>query len=352
MIKSGVQLTGSNSDLTVINIKKPQEYLHRILGGGIAVETVYYPYLHEDEDTGDFDIKWKVLKKPVSEDCPILDALHAADSQFRPDRKWLFLVIDKTDPEPKIKIAQYPYTVAAKIVELEKKRDISDPKYLRYGPTFAWDCIINHVYDASKKGPAMSKHSYTVEVGSHDFDGMFPVEFLNRHKHPNPINDIPEEARKDMFSDEEWGAIQTCNIDLGEYGKPNTEHEILQSLAEKPVLLSATRTNPTTTREEPVFAKVDDVNNVLLKHGLKAIAERIDEMEALPEHKEESGEVPFKLNPEKEVSVNEEEEDTPAVFDEEGNLLPKKEAHDSMKLIKEALKNKEEGGKKRFKLES
>jgi hypothetical protein len=347
MIETGIKLTETRGDFNLINIKKPNEYVHRVLGGGVAVETVYYPYRFENEDTGEEEVKWKVLKRSPTDGSKVLDALHSADSQFRPDRKWLFLVIDKSDATPEIKVAQYPYTVAAKIVELENKRKIGEEKMLRYGPSFAWDCIINHKYDETKKGPSMSKHSYTVEVGSHEFDGVFPKEFLNTTKHPNPLMELPQEVIDQMFSEEEWAAIQDSTVNLGDFAKPNSDEEINRILMDKPVYVNATRLNPVTSRKEPILNDHKAVAEILNKYGLKAITAGAKSKE-LPEKssegktgldlsaikKEEPEEAQFTVVEDK----KEEEDEGILAFAEKD----KKESDDAMSIIQKAFSAKKE----------
>ncbi len=287
------KVTTYNAD-DFVNINKPGEYLHRILAGGSTIESVFYPTIVFDEDEQALKQIWKVLKKDAENGSPILDWLAKTDlmirkqnssqenknirSQFAGSKKWIYLIFDRTSPIMSLKVAQYPFSVAKELSDLEGKLDTNDPTMLRYGPTLSWDAIITHKYDEHKKCVEWQKHSYGVEVDPNSrFNGKFPARILDTTKYPNPINALDEDGKKVMFNEEEWKAINNSKIKMGDILKPNTEEEIIEALTGKfPIYLGATR------NDAPVFPNKEQFLAEMENNGYKAMISTTDLQPKLP----------------------------------------------------------------------
>ncbi len=266
-----------------VSINKPGEYLHRVLVGGSTVESVFYPTQVFDEQEQALKSVYRVLKRDSVKGSALLDLLTKTDlilrkqnapegsknikSQFTGSKKWVYLIFDRTNPKLSLKIAQYPFSVAKELNDIQNKLDVDDPSMLRYGPTFVWDAIITHKYDEHKKCLEWQKHSYTVEVNPNSkFNGAFPALILDSAKFPNPISALDDESKKKIFTEEEWEAINDSKISMDDVLKPNTEEEIIEQLTDKfPIDWYATR------NDVSIFPHREEMFAELKASGLKML---------------------------------------------------------------------------------
>jgi hypothetical protein len=315
--KFGIEKTSTLNADDFVTISKPGEYLHRVLAGGQSVESVFYPTLTFDEDDQNLKQVTKVLKRDSTNGSKILDWLAKIDlairknnmsphidsknvrSQFAPSKKWLYLIFDRANPDIVVKIAQYPWSVAKKLNELQAKLEISDPTKLRYGPTFVWDAIITHKYDPNKKGPEWQKHSYEVEVAPNSkFNGVFPAIILDNRRYPNPMNAIKN--KEIVLKEEEWNAINNCSHNMDEILKPNSEEEILEQLTGKyPIYLEGTRDNVS------IFPDPKALLSEMQESGYKAMISTMEHPQLPETLVEKEKEEKVELDPDKKVEEEE-----------------------------------------------
>ncbi len=282
VLKFGTALVGGGPDFSgIVTVKEVGEYRHRILSGGQSSHTTFYPSMDYDSETEELRQKWIPLRRDTKKGSPFLDSLAKAFDNsikrstvpgqnvrtlFTPNKRFAYLIFDRDNGEDVVKVAQYPYQVASKLQELQKKRDIKDKNNLRYGPNWSWDAIITHAFDKHKKGPDWTKHSYDVEVYEPDFKGVFPFDILDPKKYPNPIEALDSDWKEKLFTEAEWKAIDDFELDLDEFTKPHTEDEIKESICvTNKIYLSATDANT----GNPIFSDPEDFLNELKDMGLE-----------------------------------------------------------------------------------
>jgi len=267
--------------------------VHRILYGPMKISLQYYPVLIEDEDGG-MQQRMKVIRRDPSQGTP-LDVLASLEKRVRKERgetnpssslnpstKWLYKVIDRSDPDyPAVKICEYPYTVWKGLAEVEKARSTKDTDKLRYGLIFMWDCIITKSVDKSK-GIRFGT-SYAVEVDpENEYAGKVPASYLGATS--AQLEEKGVDCSK-FFTKEEWAAIeadQENGMDLEKIGEAESAEDIASKLAEFPIFLGATNQDGSYR-----FPDVDRFKAQLSKQGLdyldagaedKPIPKRLEEI--------------------------------------------------------------------------
>jgi len=244
--------------------------VHRVLFGPVKISLQYYPTLVEDETTGEMVQRMKVIRRG-SAGTP-LDTLSSlekrirtgrgeqnASSSLNPSSKWLYLVMDKNDDDyPSVKIAEYPYTVYKKLIELEAAVSIKDSSKLRNGLIFMWDAIITKSVDKSK-GIRFGT-SYDAQVDPENtFSGKVPVSYLGAS-----TAELGEKLDLEkFFTPEEYAVIQAAELDLEKEGAPHTAEEVKQLLTDFPIYLGAT--NPDGSYR---FPSVEQFQEQLTKMGI------------------------------------------------------------------------------------
>ena len=237
--------------------------VHRVLFGPVKISLQYYPTLVEDEMTGEMVQRMKVIRRGQS-GTP-LDTLSSLEKRIRsqrgeqnagsslnPSSKWLYLVMDKNDEDyPSVKIAEYPYTVYKKLIELEAATSIKDSAKLRNGLIFMWDAIITKSVDKSK-GIRFGT-SYDVSVDPENkFSGKVPVSYLGAS-----TAELGEKLDlSKFFTGKEYEAIQAAELDLEKEGQPHSPEEIKQLLQDFPIYLGAT--NPDGSYRFPSIEKFQE----------------------------------------------------------------------------------------------
>jgi len=225
------------------------ENIHRILFGPLKVQTIYWPTLEEDSETGTLVPRNKMVRRP-EQGC-IFDNLASLEkriraqqgedkprSSFAPSNRWWYAVIDKTDDEHEIKIAEYPFTVYQRLIELESQKSTKNTKNLRHGLVFMYDVIITKKVDPGR--PKYLGTSYEVDVDpENEFSGKIPGYWLGQS-----TGELNEEENFDLsnfFNEEELQMIQDSTIDLEKEATPDNPDDILAKLKEYPIHISATQ---------------------------------------------------------------------------------------------------------------
>ena len=244
--------------------------IHRVLFGPVRQSLIYYPTLVEDGETGEMVQRMKILRRP-KEGSP-LDVLASLEKRIRtsrgekffkssldPSTKWLYLVMDKEGEDyPKVEVAEYPYTVYKKLVELESAVATKDKAKLRHGLIFMWDAIITKTVDPGKSRQFGTSYDAQVDPDN-KYSGKVPVSYLGM-----TAAELSEKLDlSKFFSDEEYVAVQESKLDLEDSAKPNTVEEMKETLAEFPIYLGAT--NPDGSYR---FPSVERFQEQLEKGGL------------------------------------------------------------------------------------
>ena len=259
--------------------------VHRVLFGPVKISLQYYPTLVEDPTTGEMVQRMKVIRRGnAGTPLDTLSSLEKrirtgrgeqnASSSLNPSNKWLYLVMDKNDEDyPSVKIAEYPYTVYKKLIELEAAVSIKDSSKLRNGLIFMWDAIITKSVDKAK-GIRFGT-SYDAQVDPENtFSGKVPVSYLGEVK--QLLTDFP------IY-------LGATNPD-GSYRFPSVEQfqeqlekmgiDFLSGEPTQPQLISA---KPETNPVEIPTAKVEAVAETIVE---EAPVEVVEETPATPEQPE------------------------------------------------------------------
>jgi len=260
----------------ITNLKITEgENIHRVLFGPVKVDSIYYPTLITDRETGELKQIAKVIKRPPA-GCT-LDALASFEKRVRtakgekdpksslsPTSRWLYLVFHKNGENPlEIQVAQYPWTIFKGLKENEESRSTNDNTKLRHGLIFMYNVIITKTVDPNK--PRRFGTSYKVEVDPENkYTGKVPASYLGK-----TVSQLSSKGFKlsNFFSDEEWEAIDNSKVDLRAFGIPNSEEEINAMLTEFPLFLGAKDENDNYkfTRLEEFAQQMDSLNIEYLK---------------------------------------------------------------------------------------
>tara|TARA_R100000008_G_C3586267_1_gene172576 strand:+ start:3324 stop:4331 length:1008 start_codon:yes stop_codon:yes gene_type:complete len=244
--------------------------VHRVLFGPVKISLQYYPTLVEDATTGEMVQRMKVIRRGnAGTPLDTLSSLEKrirtgrgeqnASSSLNPSNKWLYLVMDKNDEDyPSVKIAEYPYTVYKKLIELEAAVSTKDSSKLRHGLIFMWDAIITKNVDKSKGIRFGTSYDVTVDP-ENDFSGKVPVSYLGAST--AELGEKLDLAK--FFTEDEYAVIQAAELDLEKEGAPHTAEEVKQLLADFPIYLGAT--NPDGSYR---FPSIEQFQEQLEKMGI------------------------------------------------------------------------------------
>ena len=223
------------------------ENVHRILFGPVKVQSVYWPTLVEDPDTGTMIPRNKLIRRPAQG--TVFDTLASLEKRVRaqmgesnprsslsPSNKWWYLVIDRNDPTASIQIAEYPYTVFKRLVELESQISTKNRDNLRHGLIFQYDVIITKKVDPTK--PKFLGTSYEVDVDPENaYTGKVPAKLLGAKTEDLKAAGFDPQS---CFSEEDWDMVESCDINLEEAAKPDTPESVIEKLKQFPLNLGAT----------------------------------------------------------------------------------------------------------------
>lgn len=326
--------------------------IHRVLFGPLRIRMVYYPSLQEDRDTGEQIQRMKLLRCPIGGSTP-LDVLSSLEKRIRRERgekeprssldpttRWVYLIIDKQgDNYPAVEVAEYPYTVYDKLINLEAAISLKDANKLRYGLVFMWDAIITKNIDKTK--PLQYGTSYTVEVDpDNPYANKVPKSYLGMSM--EELNKYLKDFSR-FFSTEEWEAVEESTLDIQEEGQPDTPEQMEEKLSQFPIFLGAT--NPDGSYRFPSIeqfkTQLDNMGMDYYLKDLEAIPQSRRLEEESKENEEEFGEemeVEEETFKEAEEAEFEEVEGDEEEFEEE----PKKEQEEELEETEEELEEAKE----------
>lgn len=295
--------------------------VHRVLFGPVKISLQYYPTLIEDEMSGEMTQRMKVIRRGQA-GTP-LDTLSSLEKRIRsqrgeqnagsslnPSSKWLYLVMDKNDEDyPAVKIAEYPYTVYKKLIELESAISTKDSAKLRHGLIFMWDAIITKSVDKSKGIRFGTSYDVTVDP-ENATSGKVPISYLGAS-----TADLGEKLDLEkFFTPEEYTVIKASEINLEDEGTPHTPEEIKQLLQDFPIYLGAT--NPDGSYRFPSIEKFQEQLN---KMGIDFLSGEADQPK-LKEAKEKPVSRQVEIKTDKAEPVATEVEESQAEVVEEASI--------------------------------
>lgn len=251
----------------------PGDYKFRILTGGDRVKTVFYPTVVINEDDGELIQAFRAVRINNASKGGLLERLAKADrkaqlvkggvkenirSALDQRTKFVYLVLDRRDTVPEVKVLEVGYKVKTALSTKEKELDEQDATKLKYGLIYMYDVTIK-VIDKKKPGlPKYFNRDYAVEFSiKHPFLGKVPVEALDSGL------DIENYVKSGIFTEEEWKVISSSSADLKSMFAPESEEDIVQKLMLEPIDVLAVREN------KPVFPDPEAIAKVLDKEGIK-----------------------------------------------------------------------------------
>lgn len=216
-------------------------YLHRVLGRPKEIHSIWIPTMMKNDDEMWIKARRQQIR-PIG-DCIIdeivkLDlAVQRRDKQIENPKsclgatiRWWFLIFNRDNEvpgAPEVVIGMYPQTVYRRLLELEQMTDARHPEFLRYGLIPMWDAIIEHKFDQKKKGPAWTKHSYTAEVGTFDWNGKVSISERGAV--------MSAERVQEIFEEEELEAMRVCDIDIDTEARAKADPEFIEWFKENPL---------------------------------------------------------------------------------------------------------------------
>jgi len=248
--------------------------IHRVLAGPYLLKQVFWPTLVEDQGKLVSRMRSAIVPKEGSK---IFDALIAVEkefrylngeedpkSQFSPSSSFLYLVLDRKDDIPVVRVAGYKWSIYKRLEEIQSEPSSKDPKKLKNGLIFMYDVIIKKTVDDPKRPKFTTKYTVDPDSENNQYLGEIPAELLKLSA--GEIDKIMTENKvyQTIFTEEELKAIEACDIDLLKEVLPNSEEEIKTKLLENPINLKAQDSS-----SRYIFPQTDKFLKSLESMGLK-----------------------------------------------------------------------------------
>ena len=222
---------------------------HRVLAGPFLERRVYWPTLVEEEGKMVSKMRSAIVPKEGSQ---IFDTLASIEreirteigeenpkSQFHPSNLYLYLIFDRADDEPVVRVGAYKWSVYQRLEEIQNEISTKDPSMLKNGLIFMYDVIIKKIVGDTKRRQFTTKYSVDPDSENNKFMGQIPKELLKYTADELHATLEENDLYKEIFTDEEMKAIKESTIDLEKATKPMSEEEIRNKLRENPIDLSA-----------------------------------------------------------------------------------------------------------------
>jgi len=270
------------------DIIKPQEgeNIYRLVVGPSRLSQVWYPYHGKDKDDNPA-VRFKALKVNPKNIPAKLKALASFDkalaaeelndedakkyrSSWLGNSSFLYLGFDRISDERSGKIEpkfiQLPYSVLKALDELQSQVN-NKTGNLRHGCIWMVDVIVTKTVDP-KLSPAFgTKYSVTI-----DHESIPPVDVpTDANFEGFDFDAAYEGGRSAFFSEAEWKVMLSCDLDLTEFTKPQTEEEILETLSDNPPLINHTRKDGS-----PVFLGLSKLALPAYREEFEKLAEAVD----------------------------------------------------------------------------
>ena len=250
-----------------------RSYRMRFLEGGDPMDSIMWPTMAPDEG-GDLIPTWRSVKLPTEDKHTIFDKIGkielaarqalAAETNRRPERPCLnrrrsnvYSVFNKAETShketPTVKLFEVSsLAIARSVAKLHRDVSDDDPSLLMNGPMQFYDIHVEKYLEekrSAKDRRADSQRTrYKAEQrGRNDWAEKCPVEWRD--------SGVPEDfdyTGEKVFTEKEWEAIISSQLDIAQYVEPNTEDEMMNMLAQFPLDLNAL-SYAGTDNERPVF---------------------------------------------------------------------------------------------------
>ena len=302
---SGYQEVGRFSD--------EAKYLHRALSGPKRKESIIYPTLRRDYDTGEVKEGFNSIVL-VPQERTIIDKLAAVDrkiqeangveyrdtrSQFSRTLRYVWIVISRDlyeEGKPWIGPWEYPSRISKELTKFQRAKSTRDESKLGYGPYYTFDVVIEKYLDkdAMRKTGGNKQYStrYSIEVDPScmPMAGKLPVELVENPSYAAEHMDQVMQLYSKVFTPEELTAINNYEESLDDLILPTrTDEEILEILKEYPVNFNATDLsgNPAFKHCDELFEEIENMGIRILEASTMEHAPALSESTDTPKPESE-----------------------------------------------------------------
>ncbi len=217
----------------------------RIITGGIPIRTVFYPCIkvNNEGEEKNYTIPFIVEEDSIFEQMAEVDkkvrrtVLKEKDpkSPLQPSVRYAYLIFDRQDSEPVLKVAHYSKTVHDEIFKIQSRP--YKETFLENGLMFMHDIIITKNFNPAQKNAIGRGISYSCRFApDNKFAGKIPISFLDMDggalwstlksyqpkEGENPVNLLEY-----MFSEKELTALENP-MSLTDAVKAITTEELLE----------------------------------------------------------------------------------------------------------------------------
>jgi len=309
-MKVGASNNETNSEessgyLEVGRFSEEAKYLHRALSGPKRKESVIYPTLRRDYETGEVKESFNAIVL-MPKERTIIDKIAAVDkkiqeangisyddtrSQFSRNLRYVWIVIsrDLTEKEdvPWIGPWEYPSRISKELTRFQRVRSTKDRYKLGYGPYYTFDVIIEKYYDKDmmrKTGgnkQFSTRYSIEVDPSCMPMAGKLPVELVENPTYAAEHMDQVMQLYSKVFTPAELNAINEYGVSLDDLVVPvRTDEEILEILKEQPINFNATD-----VVGKPLFKHCDELFEEIKNMGIRILeGSTMEHAPALPEN--------------------------------------------------------------------
>lgn len=166
-----------------------KKYYHRVILGTRRHEYMLYPTVITDNETGELKQQFVPVDLPPKT-TTLLDKVGNVEKRLRREHgekdpntafyrrtRYLFLVIDREQPEKGVTVWEYPWSVTKEIMKKQKQPSSKNKDMAMWGAMYSWDAVIEKKQDNTKNNPQYAI-SYDVEVDpeSATLTGQMPLE--------------------------------------------------------------------------------------------------------------------------------------------------------------------------------
>jgi hypothetical protein len=235
---------------------------HRVITGPALVETIWFPTLVNNNETGLVEQSMRTIIRPP--DGCVLDKIIELDEQLtkrsmiesgnyaedeikkfrsslRPSRSFRFLVFDRVadnDGPATVRVFDYPWAVKDQLESLQNTKNRKHPGYLEFGLAFMYDVYIERTKDPAKKNPKYATTYKTMPVTDSLptvlLKQMIPVSWCDYD--PESGQECPYKY-EDYFTEQELVAISEYPESLATLAKVDSAEDIEQKLEKYPLYL-------------------------------------------------------------------------------------------------------------------
>ena len=254
----------------------------RFIEGGDTVDTVMWPTEAFDDEAGEMQQTWRSIRLPLEDKHTVFDRLAAKEKAIRqavaaqegikPEstmfdrrRSNLFAVFNVGDPSHKNKpdpilFAITSWGVATEIDKFHNTGSKANPQYLEWGPMQFYNIFVCKYLQDGKPGDRRSdaqRTRYRAEVRRNDWAERCPMEWREG------VAEDFDFVAEGVFTQAEWDAIASCDVDILSEAAPHSEEEQIAMLKEFPINFNYVKRDDELLFEDNVRGQLQEVTTQL-----------------------------------------------------------------------------------------